>query len=139
MPPKRNKSKKSCLEEDFVVSAGKKTKTVVAKTPQKTKPITKQIIQNTFLKNRHSSPQLSLSGIFYSNHLVFEKLLTKKTIHDEHFQCVLCYTTLIEPKLTKCGHTFCKKCIHESLLYRTACPVCKADLKDTSFIPNTAI
>ena len=38
--------------------------------------------------------------------------------------CPVCMCRLTEPTITKCGHTFCKTCIAETVNLKHLCPLC---------------
>jgi len=44
------------------------------------------------------------------------------------FECSICLKLLLEPVTVSCGHTFCRRCLEESLGYRGACAVCRAPI-----------
>ena len=40
--------------------------------------------------------------------------------------CTICFSPLTDPvSLSKCGHTFCKSCIHRAFTYQKKCPICQ--------------
>ncbi|KAJ5112456.1 hypothetical protein N7532_000501 [Penicillium argentinense] len=39
--------------------------------------------------------------------------------------CQVCYTLILDPLTTPCGHTFCRKCIARALNHTDLCPVCR--------------
>ncbi|XP_070616030.1 LON peptidase N-terminal domain and RING finger protein 3 isoform X2 [Erythrolamprus reginae] len=43
-------------------------------------------------------------------------------------ECSLCMRLFYEPVTTRCGHTFCLRCLQRCLDHNTACPLCKEDL-----------
>lgn len=43
-------------------------------------------------------------------------------------ECVLCYDTLVAPVTTPCGHTYCRRCLEQSMDYGRTCPLCTRDL-----------
>jgi hypothetical protein len=54
---------------------------------------------------------------------------------DAHkFECSICFSLLLEPVVSACGHDFCKTCLHAwvaSLCGRAVvCPLCRATLPD---------
>lgn len=44
-------------------------------------------------------------------------------------ECQLCYSLLVEPVTTPCGHCFCRVCLHRVLDHSPACPVCRTPLR----------
>lgn len=54
----------------------------------------------------------------------------------KEFECPVCFSTLNESIMTKCGHVFCKACIEECLNRRHECPNCKQATEAKDVIPN---
>eukprot|EP00053_Salpingoeca_punica_P018544 m.182253 g.182253 ORF g.182253 m.182253 type:complete len:637 (-) comp17457_c0_seq1:1962-3872(-) len=52
------------------------------------------------------------------------------------FACAICLGTITEPFLTRCGHSFCYKCISEQLEHKPACPTCLSPLTREDIFPN---
>eukprot|EP00929_Paragymnodinium_shiwhaense_P102989 TRINITY_DN66259_c0_g1_i1.p1 TRINITY_DN66259_c0_g1~~TRINITY_DN66259_c0_g1_i1.p1 ORF type:complete len:627 (-),score=113.67 TRINITY_DN66259_c0_g1_i1:364-2181(-) len=44
------------------------------------------------------------------------------------FSCSICMKVLLDPVSVSCGHTFCKKCVSDSLGYQSRCAICQAPL-----------
>ena len=42
---------------------------------------------------------------------------------------MVCLEDFKNPVITKCGHKFCKECIHKSLDVSPYCPICKVVLR----------
>eukprot|EP00927_Polykrikos_kofoidii_P072251 TRINITY_DN68391_c0_g1_i1.p1 TRINITY_DN68391_c0_g1~~TRINITY_DN68391_c0_g1_i1.p1 ORF type:complete len:592 (+),score=96.60 TRINITY_DN68391_c0_g1_i1:54-1778(+) len=42
------------------------------------------------------------------------------------FECSICMKLLFEPISVSCGHTFCRRCLTQSLDYRSLCAICRA-------------
>ncbi|GIY95869.1 e3 ubiquitin-protein ligase COP1 [Caerostris extrusa] len=56
---------------------------------------------------------------------------------DNDFLCSICFEMICEAHMTKCGHTFCLKCISTSLEYNKRCPRCNFLIENASEIfPN---
>mmetsp|Transcript_44519 Transcript_44519/g.74208 ORF Transcript_44519/g.74208 Transcript_44519/m.74208 type:complete len:177 (-) Transcript_44519:711-1241(-) len=49
---------------------------------------------------------------------------------DEHLKCPVCLCLLSDACDTSCGHSFCGRCILDSLRVTTNCPVCRAPLQN---------
>lgn len=62
------------------------------------------------------------SRVKYLNSL--EKLKTSIANH-QTFSCPICLGKITVGAMIKCGHFFCKKCIHSWLKHHSACPMCK--------------
>ena len=63
---------------------------------------------------------------------VLEKMNKKEELETEN--CSICFDTLEDPVLTKCGHLFCCECLDMCLQAKKQCPMCKANLKGTEII-----
>ncbi|KAI0393658.1 hypothetical protein F5Y17DRAFT_431297 [Xylariaceae sp. FL0594] len=48
----------------------------------------------------------------------------KEAIRPE-LDCMVCYSMLLDPVTTSCGHTFCRACLHQVLDHGNACPTCR--------------
>lgn len=56
---------------------------------------------------------------------------------DSDFLCPICFDLIDEAHMTKCGHTFCYRCITESLKTANRCPKCNFVIENMSAIfPN---
>ena len=47
--------------------------------------------------------------------------------------CHVCYSLMLDPTTTPCGHTFCRKCLARILDHSQLCPVCRRTL----FLPSS--
>jgi hypothetical protein len=45
-------------------------------------------------------------------------------------KCVICLENFKDPFMTKCNHTFCRRCIEQAVAASPYCPVCKVALRD---------
>ncbi|KAJ5133412.1 hypothetical protein N7526_004777 [Penicillium atrosanguineum] len=52
----------------------------------------------------------------------FQKLRDK--LHTE-LDCQVCYSLILDPLTTPCGHTFCRKCVARVLDHTDLCPICR--------------
>ncbi|CAI2380452.1 unnamed protein product [Moneuplotes crassus] len=54
------------------------------------------------------------------------------------YECSVCLNVLVLPVATKCGHVFCKYCIHGYLetSAKKQCPMCRTPLRPTHFHPK---
>ncbi|KAL3871703.1 hypothetical protein ACJMK2_039686 [Sinanodonta woodiana] len=56
---------------------------------------------------------------------------------DNDFLCPICFDWIEEAHMTKCGHSFCYKCIKQSLESNNRCPKCNFVVENPDFIfPN---
>lgn len=44
-------------------------------------------------------------------------------------ECIICSEPFNKCMLTKCGHSFCEKCILDCININNCCPTCKTPLK----------
>ena len=51
----------------------------------------------------------------------------KESIQRE-IECQVCYSLMLDPLTTTCGHTFCRKCVARILDHSDLCPVCRRHL-----------
>lgn len=59
----------------------------------------------------------------------------QETIRSE-LDCQLCYSLILDPLTTPCGHTFCRKCVTMVLNHSDLCPVCRRTLNMPSRIQS---
>lgn len=53
-------------------------------------------------------------------------------------ECPICLGSIVEPSVTKCGHTFCTQCLQNAFKYKANCPKCSIELqKNDIFINHT--
>lgn len=70
---------------------------------------------------------LSPTGDSYQ-HLDFAMLDHLKEATRSELDCQVCYTLLLDPLTTPCGHTFCRKCVARVLDHSDLCPICRRTL-----------
>ena len=70
---------------------------------------------------------LSPRGDSYQ-HLDFAMLDHLKEATRGELDCQVCYTLLLDPLTTSCGHTFCRKCVARVLDHADLCPICRRTL-----------
>ncbi|XP_003427793.1 E3 ubiquitin-protein ligase COP1 [Nasonia vitripennis] len=60
------------------------------------------------------------------------------TLEDKNsdYLCPICFETIEEAHVTRCGHTFCYKCIIRSLESLGRCPKCNINLTQQDIFPN---
>ncbi|CAH1785705.1 unnamed protein product [Owenia fusiformis] len=59
---------------------------------------------------------------------------------DNDFVCPICFEMMEEAYMTKCGHSFCHKCIKLSLEQNNRCPKCNFNVeKSDQIFPNFAL
>lgn len=53
-----------------------------------------------------------------------------------HFSCPVCFELISEATITRCGHTYCSKCIQKSIEINKKCPKCNQSLTSDQTFPN---
>ena len=59
----------------------------------------------------------------------------QETVRNE-LDCQVCYSLILDPLTTPCGHTFCRKCVTMVLNHSDLCPVCRRKLNMPSRIQS---
>ncbi|KAI5305861.1 hypothetical protein KEM56_003077 [Ascosphaera pollenicola] len=59
----------------------------------------------------------------------------KSSIQDE-VNCQLCFSLLMDPLTTDCGHTFCRSCLTRVVDHSNLCPFCRKELWITSTVQS---
>ena len=62
--------------------------------------------------------------------------------NEDIFDCPICLTNYINPKLLKCSHTLCENCLNDIIKKgkdNPLCPICKAPIKLNEIIDNSQI
>lgn len=57
----------------------------------------------------------------------------------EKFDCPICMCKMLEPYMTKCGHTFCHNCISETVNIKHICPLCMNPTQKEDIFRNFAL
>ena len=58
-------------------------------------------------------------------HLDVAMLAHLKEATKNELDCHVCYGLMLDPLTTRCGHTFCRKCVARVLDHSTMCPICR--------------
>jgi SWI/SNF-related matrix-associated actin-dependent regulator of chromatin subfamily A3 len=53
--------------------------------------------------------------------------------------CSICLDVLEQPVITPCAHAFCRSCIEQVIERQHKCPLCRADIEDTSTLVSPAV
>lgn len=53
--------------------------------------------------------------------------------------CSICQSSITSAMTTKCGHTFCEKCIDTHLESKTVCPNCRKELSGSVLYPSNKL
>ncbi len=51
-------------------------------------------------------------------------------------ECIICSDSFEKCNITKCGHSFCEKCILNCINLQNCCPTCKTPLKKEELVKN---
>eukprot|EP01096_Ripella_sp_DP13-Kostka_P015493 TRINITY_DN728_c0_g1_i3.p1 TRINITY_DN728_c0_g1~~TRINITY_DN728_c0_g1_i3.p1 ORF type:complete len:850 (-),score=287.33 TRINITY_DN728_c0_g1_i3:22-2304(-) len=57
----------------------------------------------------------------------------------KELECPICCSTMQDPYVTSCGHSFCHSCINLHLSKNSCCPCCRHQLKKCGVFPNYAL
>ncbi|KAJ5134623.1 hypothetical protein N7526_005988, partial [Penicillium atrosanguineum] len=52
--------------------------------------------------------------------------------------CAICLDNLEDPVITACAHAYCRGCVEQVIERQHKCPLCRADIKDTSTLVSPA-
>ncbi|KAL2815337.1 hypothetical protein BJX63DRAFT_420420 [Aspergillus granulosus] len=63
----------------------------------------------------------------------FEAL--KAAVRNE-LDCQMCYSLILDPLTTPCGHTFCRGCVAMALSHSNLCPICRQKLNMTTSVQS---
>ncbi|CBF70476.1 hypothetical protein AN5961.2 [Aspergillus nidulans FGSC A4] len=65
----------------------------------------------------------------------YTRTLTKlrATVRNE-LDCQVCYSLILDPLTTPCGHTFCRRCVAMALSHSNLCPICRRKLNMPSSV-----
>ncbi|KAL2800291.1 PUA-like domain-containing protein [Aspergillus keveii] len=53
--------------------------------------------------------------------------------------CQVCYSLILDPLTTPCGHTFCRSCVTMALSHSNLCPFCRRKLNMTTSVQSERI
>ncbi|KAL4987255.1 PUA-like domain-containing protein [Aspergillus falconensis] len=53
--------------------------------------------------------------------------------------CQVCYSLILDPLTTPCGHTFCRSCVAMALSHSNLCPICRRKLNMPSSVRSERI
>ena len=51
-----------------------------------------------------------------------------KDVTRAELECQVCYSVMLDPLTTSCGHTYCRRCIARTLDHSNLCPICRRRL-----------
>ncbi|KAK6191472.1 hypothetical protein SNE40_003152 [Patella caerulea] len=58
---------------------------------------------------------------------------------DEDLTCQICLQPLVNPLDTKCGHTFCQRCLKNYLKIQKQCPIDRQPLTIKDCVPSSIL
>lgn len=59
-----------------------------------------------------------------------------REITQKELECLVCYSMMLDPTTTCCGHTFCRGCLVRVMDHNSICPVCRRDLHLPASLQN---
>lgn len=62
----------------------------------------------------------------------------KESLRGE-LDCQVCYSLILDPCTTSCGHTFCRACVARVLDHSNLCPICRQKLPMAAFVQSEPI
>lgn len=71
--------------------------------------------------------------VLHEGDTVFNQL--KDALRNE-LDCHLCYSLILDPMTTPCGHSFCRQCVTSVLHHSDLCPVCRRKLNVPSNVQS---
>ncbi|KAE8380729.1 hypothetical protein BDV26DRAFT_279348 [Aspergillus bertholletiae] len=80
-----------------------------------------------------SDLEFEIHGPMDQENLLFERL--KGAVRDE-LDCQVCYSLILDPLTTSCGHTFCRGCVTMALDHSDLCPACRRKLNMVSTVKS---
>ncbi|EFX06620.1 traf-like signal protein [Grosmannia clavigera kw1407] len=83
-----------------------------------------QCLRPASQEGQTGAPELDWRGLEYVGH------------YDEHLDCAICQSPLIEPKMAKCLHSFCRECFEQMLLEDDRCPLDRKPFEPFQDSPN---
>ncbi|CAF0923967.1 unnamed protein product [Didymodactylos carnosus] len=63
-----------------------------------------------------------------------EKLIVTNV--EEEYNCPICFELISEAFVTRCGHSFCSKCLNRTVEQHHRCPKCQNSLASADIFPN---
>lgn len=72
----------------------------------------------------------------FGNKRTFERL--QSAVRNE-LDCQMCYSLIVDPLTTPCGHTFCRSCVVMALSHSNLCPACRRKLNMSASIRSERI
>ena len=107
--------------------------------PSKSQLLIKRSISEKYLTETSTAVAISIDDIESDERVkrVYSSLETKT--QDKHLEhrgetqddlvCKICYRFIVKSVVTKCGHSFCEKCLYDYLLFFFECPSCNLKLR----------
>ncbi|KAL4871898.1 PUA-like domain-containing protein [Aspergillus spectabilis] len=62
----------------------------------------------------------------------------RATVRNE-LDCQVCYSLILDPLTTPCGHTFCRSCLAMAITHSNLCPTCRRKLNMSSSVQSERI
>ncbi|CAF3535161.1 unnamed protein product [Rotaria socialis] len=74
-------------------------------------------------KSDTASPKIEASAVFVSS-------------IEEEYNCPICFELISEAYVSRCGHSFCSKCLQRTVESHRRCPKCQLSLQPSDIFPN---
>jgi len=55
---------------------------------------------------------------------------------EEEYNCPICFELISEAYVSRCGHSFCSKCLQRTVESHRRCPKCQLSLQPADIFPN---
>lgn len=82
------------------------------------------LLQFTSGMNHHFSSEFQ-TALAPFDQAILESVKTEVL---KELDCQVCYSLMIDPYTTSCGHTFCRQCVTQILDHSSLCPICRRRL-----------
>ncbi|KAL4818870.1 PUA-like domain-containing protein [Aspergillus spinulosporus] len=88
----------------------------------------------------YSVSEVSYQPPLSACHTKYIHTLTKlQTAVRNELDCQVCYSLILDPLTTPCGHTFCRSCVAMALSHSNLCPICRRKLNMHSSVRSERI
>lgn len=81
----------------------------------------------------YKTPSTAHDDYQESDNALLERL---RDVAQKELDCLVCYTMMLDPTTTSCGHTFCRRCLVRVMDHSSICPVCRRGLHIPASLQN---